>query len=145
MWASSWALSGLTFDFASQPFMCHYIEYEVSAKYDITHGLGLAIILPRYLEYCLNDENVRIYYPFGCNVLGIDPKLPNIQVAKKSIQLLKTFFFDTCSLQSTFTEIGIKDDSKFNQMAEIACRDWVLHGFADLNKQDIINIYNICV
>lgn len=145
MWASSWALSGLTFGAANQPFMCHYIEDELSAKYDITHGLGLAIILPRYLEYCLNDENAYIYYQFGCNVFGIDAKLPKIEVAKKSIEFLKTFFFDTCGLQSTFSKIGIKDDSKFDQMAEIACRGGVLHGFADLNKQDIINIYNMCL
>lgn len=54
--------------------MCHYIEDEVSAKYDITHGLGL-----------------------------------------------------------------------LNEMAKIASRDEVLHGFVDLNQQDIVNILKMCL
>lgn len=145
MWASSWALNGFTFGPANQPFMCHYIEDEISAKYEVTHGLGLAIILPRYLQYCLNEQNAHIYSQFGCNVLGIDPDLPKMDVAKKSIERLKDFFFNTCGLQSKFSEIGIEDDSEFAQMAETACRGGVLHGFTDLDKQDIINIYTMCL
>lgn len=144
MWASSWALNGFTFGAANQPFMCHYIEDEVSAKYDITHGLGLAIILPRYLEYGLNEHNVSIYYQFGCNVLDIEKNLNPLDVARKSIEMLSAFFFHTCGLQSTLGELGI-DDSKFEEMAKVSSRDGVLHGFVDLNQQDIVNILRMCL
>lgn len=143
MWASAWALNGFTFGPVSQPFMCHYIEDELSAKYNITHGLGLAIVLPHYLKYCLNEKNAHIYYRFGCNVLGIDTSLSEVNVAEKSIEMLKDFFFNTCELQSKLSEVGIEDESKFEEMAEVACRGGVLQGFADLGKQDIINIYKL--
>jgi len=145
MWASSWALNGFTFGATNQPFMCHYIEDELSAKYNITHGLGLAIVLPHYLEYCLNKNNVHIYYQFGCNVLSIDNTLPEMEVAKMAIKMLANFFFNTCNLQSRLREVGIADESRFEEMAEIACRGGVLHGFADLDKQDIVNIYRKCL
>lgn len=31
------------------------MEHELSAIYDITHGLGLAILTPRWMEYCMDD------------------------------------------------------------------------------------------
>lgn len=144
MWASSWALNGFTFGGSNQPFMCHYIEDELSAKYNITHGLGLAIVLPRYLEYTLNEKNSPIFYQFGGNVLGIDKLLTPMDVATQSIEMLKSLFFSTCGLQSTLSELGI-DNSKFDEMAAIACRNDVLHGFVDLNQQDIINIFTKCL
>lgn len=144
MWASSWALNGFTFGGSTQPFMCHYIEDELSAKYNITHGLGLAIVLPRYLEYTLNEKNSPIFYQFGGNVLGIDKLLTPMDVATQSIEMLKSLFFSTCGLQSTLSELGI-DNSKFDEMAAIACRNDVLHGFVDLNQQDIINIFTKCL
>lgn len=36
-------------------FSCHGIEHELSAYYDVTHGVGLAIITPRWMEYVLSD------------------------------------------------------------------------------------------
>lgn len=144
MWASSWALNGFTFGATNQPFMCHYIEDELSAKYDITHGLGLAIILPRYLEYTLNEETSNIFYQFGCNVLDIDKNLQPMEVGRQSIEKLKDLFYNVCSLQSTLSELGI-DETKFEEMAKIASRNGVLHGFVDLDKNDIINIYKMCL
>ena len=141
MWASSWALNGFTYGPTNGvPFMCHWIEDEISAKYNITHGLGLAILLPNYLEYNLNEKSASIYYEFGVNVLGIDPALDPITVGKKSIEILKDLFFNTCGLKSRLSDYGIEDDSKFAEMAKIACRGDVIHGYVDLTQQDAINI-----
>lgn len=141
MWASSWALSGFTYGpTKGVPFMCHWIEDEVSAKYDITHGLGLAIILPHYLEYCLNEKSAPIYREFGINVLGLSPELSSLEIGKQSIDKLKKLFFETCGLKSRLSECGITDTDKFADMARIACRGGVMHGFVDINQQDVVNI-----
>ncbi|MFV0314830.1 MAG: iron-containing alcohol dehydrogenase, partial [Anaerotignum sp.] len=50
MWASSWALNGFLTSGGGQAASCHVMEHELSAYYDITHGLGLAILTPRWLE-----------------------------------------------------------------------------------------------
>ena len=140
-WASSWALSGFTYGPTNGvPFMCHWIEDEVSAKYDITHGLGLAIILPNYLEYFLNEKSAYLYYELGVNVFGMDPALDAMTVGKQVIAELKHIFFEVCGLKTKLTDYIKMDDSKFDEMARIACRDGVVHGFVDMTQEDAKNI-----
>lgn len=144
MWASSWAINGFVNGGKRQEWSCHPMEHELSAIYDITHGLGLAILTPRWMEYCLDDSTVSKYVQFGTNVFGIDPSLDPMTIAKKSIELLSAFLFDTLGLKSTFTEVGIQE-SDFSRMAEKSCDGEVLHGFKPLEKQDIEKIFKMCL
>ena len=146
MWASSWALSGFTFGPTNGvPFMCHWIEDEVSAKYDITHGLGLAIILPKYLDYCLNENSAPLYHELAVNVFDIDPATPAIEAGKICIEKLKTLFYDVCGLKPQFNDYFEMDESKFDEMAQIACRGDVIHGFVDLTTEDAKEILRRCL
>ncbi len=144
MWTSSWAINGFIDGGKSQAWSCHPIEHELSAIYDITHGLGLAILTPRWLEYTLDEATVSKFYQFGTNVFDIDRNLAPMEVAKKSIEKMSEFLFETLELQSTLTEISI-DDTNFEIMAEKACQNDVIPGFKPLTKQDIINIYRMCL
>ena len=120
------------------------MEHELSAIYDITHGLGLAILTPRWLEYCLDEITVPKYVQFGVNVFGIDPSQEPMAIAKRSIALLSDFLFHTLGLKRTFTEIGI-EKKDFPVMARKACGGNVLPGFKPLGQQDIENIFAMCV
>ena len=144
LWASSWAINGLIDGGRSQAWSCHPMEHELSAFYDITHGLGLAILTPRWLEYCLDESNVSKYVQFGTNVFGIDPTLEPMVIAKKSIELLSDFFFKTIGLSGTLSEIDI-DRTHFKEMARKACNGGVIQGFKPLNQQDIEKIYEMCL
>ena len=144
MWTSSWAINGFVLGGKRQAWSCHPMEHEISAIYDITHGLGLAILTPRWLEYTLDDTTVSKFHQFGCNVFGIDSKLDPMEVAKKSIEMVSEFLFKTLELKSTFKEIGIAD-SNFSIMAKKACGNSVLPGFKPLNQQDIENIFKMCM
>jgi alcohol dehydrogenase YqhD (iron-dependent ADH family) len=144
MWASSLALNGLMQGGKKVAPSCHRMEHELSGYYDITHGLGLAILTPRWMKYILSEETAPKFYQFGVNVFGIDPSLDNMIVAEKSIEMLSDFFFKKLGLQSTLTELGI-DATNFDAMAKSACNDDVLMGFVPLNKQDIGNIYKMCL
>lgn len=108
MWASSWAINGFINGGKQQAWSCHPMEHELSAIYDITHGLGLAILTPRWMEYCLDENTVSKYVQFGVNVFGIDASLEPMAIAKQSIEKLSAFFFDILGLKRTFTEVGIK-------------------------------------
>ena len=59
MWASSLALNGLTGSGKKGSWSCHPMEHELSAYYDITHGIGLAILTPRWLAHILNADTVE--------------------------------------------------------------------------------------
>lgn len=144
MWTSSWAINGFVNGGKRQEWSCHPIEHELSAIYDITHGLGLAILTPRWMEYTLDETTVPKFYQFGVNVFGVDAALPQMDVAKKGIALLSTFFFKTLGLKSSFHEIGI-DDKNFAIMAKKACGGSTLSGFKPLNQQDIENIFKMCL
>lgn len=144
MWTSSWAINGFLNGGKRQAWSCHPIEHEISAIYDITHGLGLAILTPRWMEYTLDEITASKFYQFGTNVFGIDADLTTMEVGKKSIEMVRDFLFDTLGLQSTFTEIGI-DETNFGIMAKKACMDGSLPGFKPLDQQDIVNIFKMCL
>lgn len=144
MWTSSWAINGFVNGGKQHAWSCHPMEHELSAIYDITHGLGLAILTPRWMEYTLNENTVSKFYQFGVNVFGIDQKLPQMEAAKKSIEMLKEFLFDTLKLQSTLTEIGI-DDTDFKVMAKKAAKGGTMYGFQPLDAEDIEKIFRMCL
>lgn len=144
MWASSWAINGFIDGGKRQEWSCHPMEHELSAIYDITHGLGLAILTPRWMEYCLDETTVSKYVQFGVNVFGMSPEGEPMAIAKESIKRLSDFLFDTLGLKSTFADVGIKEED-FPVMAKKACDGGVLHGFKPLNQNDIENIFRMCL
>ncbi len=144
MWTSSWAINGFVYGGKQHAWTCHPIEHELSGIYDITHGLGLAIITPRWMEYCLDEKTVSKYVQFGVNVFGIDSSLPPMTIARESIKRLSDFFFNTLGLKSNFTELGIGREH-FATMARKACAGGVIPGFKPLNQTDIEKIFEMCL
>lgn len=144
MWTSSWAINGFVNGGKRQAWSCHPMEHELSAIYDITHGLGLAILTPRWLEYCLDETTVPKYVQYGVNVFGIDPALPDMEIAKKSIEMTADFLFNTLGLDDTFTKVGIKRED-FPVMAKKACSDGVIAGFKPLRQVDVEKIFEMCL
>lgn len=144
MWTSSWAINGFVVGGKRQAWSCHPMEHELSAIYDITHGLGLAILTPRWMEYCLDETTASKYVQFGVNVFGIDANLEPMDIAKQSIEKLSAFFFDTLGLDNTFTKVGI-EEKDFPVMAKKACGDGVLPGFKPLAQKDIEQIFAMCL
>ena len=144
MWASSWAINGFIDGGKRQAWSCHPMEHELSAVYDITHGLGLAILTPRWMEYCLDQTTVSRFVQFGVNVFGIDSSLEPMAIAHKAIEMLSNFFFKTLELKSTLTELGI-DSTHFATMARKSVGGDTLKGFKPLKQQDVENIYKMCL
>lgn len=144
MWTSSWAINGFVVGGKRQAWSCHPMEHELSAIYDITHGLGLAILTPRWMEYCLDETTVSKYVQFGVNVFGIDENQEPMEIAKQSIRKLSEFFFDILELDDTFTKVGIQAKD-FPVMAKKACGDDILPGFKPLAQKDIEQIFTMCL
>lgn len=144
MWASTWALNGFLTSGGFQAASCHAMEHELSAFYDITHGLGLAILMPRWMEYILDESTAPQFKKFGVNVFGVDTSLSDMEGAKRAIASLSDFLFKELGLTSTLTEIGI-DDANFKTMAKKACGGDVLQGFKHLTPKDVENIFRMCL
>lgn len=145
MWASSWAINDFIANSSKASWTVHPIEHELSAFYDITHGLGLAILTPRWMEYVLSKKTVHKFYDLGVNVFDIDKNLDQMEVAKKTIGKVKEFFFDTLGLDSNLKEIGI-DEKYFDQMSKKACgKNGKIKGFVELYPEDVKKIYQMCL
>ena len=68
MWTSSLALNGMvTYGKVSTDWATHGMEHELSAFYDITHGVGLGILTPYWMKYVLSEENVHRFVEYGKN------------------------------------------------------------------------------
>lgn len=144
MWASSWAINGFVNGGKRLAWSCHPMEHELSAIYDITHGLGLAILTPRWMEYCLDETNVPKYVQFGTNVFGIDPTLAPMDIARKAIECLSDFLFNILQLKRTFPEVGI-DRTHFAVMARKSVMGGTLPGFKPLQQADVEKIFEMCM
>lgn len=120
------------------------MEHELSAFYDITHGHGLAILTPRWMQYVLDETTAPKFYQYGVNVFGLDPALPQQVVAEDAIDKTARFLYDTLGLPDTLGAVGI-DNKNFALMAQKACNGGVLHGFKPLAPRDVENIYNMCL
>ncbi len=143
MWTSSWAINGFIGMDKRKAWSCHPLEHELSAFYDITHGLGLAIITPRWLRYCLNKDTLYKYVTYGVNVFGIDPSLPPERIADLAIEKTSEFLTKTLGLPGSLSEIGIGEEN-FKIMAKKACEGDVIDGFVPLRADDIVKIYKMC-
>lgn len=143
MWASSLALNGLvSYGKSGGDWATHGIEHELSAAYDITHGLGLAIILPQWMKYNLDDKNVDRFAMFAENVFNIQME-DKVEQAKAGIEATSVFF-KSLDLESTLSEIGI-DDSQFDHMAKQAVQFGNIGGFRSLDANDIKKIYKMAL
>lgn len=143
MWASSQALNGLIACGKGGAWTCHPIEHELSAFYDITHGVGLAIVTPRWMRYILNDDTVGKFCEYARNVWSITEPDP-YACANKAIDATEEFFKE-CGIPMTLTELGI-DDSKFEVMARDAVKFGGLQeAYVPLNEEDVIHILRECL
>ena len=139
MWASSMALNGLTGAGKGDAWSCHPIEHELSAFYDVTHGVGLAIITPNWMRYILNDNTVRKFVKYAKNVWNIEDNGDQYEIANQAIDATEQFFKD-CKLPQTLSAIGINEEY-FEKMARKAVYNGgLLYAFVPLNEEDVIRI-----
>lgn len=124
---------------------CHSMEHELSAYYDITHGVGLAILTPRWMRHILAKDSTSIprFVKFAKNVMGLTGD-EDIELAKAGIDALEDYFRAT-GIPMTLSELGIGSEY-FEAMAAHANKDANLRtAFVELTNEDIVDIYNACL
>lgn len=147
LWAASWALNSFcTSGFQTQASL-HALE-QLSSSYDLTHGLALAIITPKWMKYLLDrDDSVADDFArFGVNVMGIQDEEDKKTVAYRSIEALQSFIKDELGLPVHLSELDI-DDSRFDEMKVKAChgQETLPRAYRPLTQEDCLNIYYMCL
>ena len=117
----------------------HAIEHALSAYYDITHGVGLAIITPRWMRHILSDQTMERFVKYGRNIFGITEGTDR-EIAEQAID--RTYrFFESIDIPMHLREVGI-DESRVGEMAHhVASIDHLENcPFVPLSEQDIADI-----
>ena len=136
MWTGSIALNHLFTFGKGGGWSVHPIEHELSAFYDLTHGVGLAILTPAWMKYVLSDTTVKRFAMYARNVWDVSDE-DDRGAANAGIFMTERFFKEL-GMPSKLSEVGI-DDSKFKEMAAEAVRTSSLatRAYVKLDASDV--------
>lgn len=138
MWAASLAIDGITWRGNEVGSSLHPMEHELSAYYDITHGVGLAILMPHWMKYVLNDKTLEKFVAYGVNVWGIDPHLERYEIANRAIEKTKEFFA-SLDIPATLTGVGVDSDKLFIMAEKVSGK--LKAAYCPLTSEDVFAIY----
>ena len=141
MWAATMALNGIVGAGTLNSWTVHPLEHELSAYYDITHGIGLAILTPRWMEFALNSNTKPLFARFARSVwdqYGYD----DMELAENSIRRTHDWL-KSLNPEMTLPDVGITDDSNFAAMAKAAVKSGRLatNAYVPVTERDAIRIY----
>lgn len=106
MWSGTLAHNGICGTGRVEDWSSHALEHEISALYNVTHGAGLAVIVPAYMTYMSQHHPWRVAQ-FGRRVLGVTDA-DDSAAALQAAQRLKDFF-RSIGLPTTMSELGIPE------------------------------------
>ncbi|MCX4370588.1 MAG: iron-containing alcohol dehydrogenase [Dysosmobacter sp.] len=141
MWNASWAINGFLDMGKPVAWSVHRMEHELSAFYDITHGVGLAILTPNWMRYVLSEKTEHRFARYGMAVWGLDASLSPRVLAETAIQKTRDFF-SSMGLPATLAEVGIGPEH-FGEMARKARTGGFDKTFVPLSAEDIVEIYRM--
>ena len=142
-WASTVGLNHLLTVGKGGAWSVHPIEHVVSAYYDITHGVGLAILTPAWMEYVLSDRTAARFARFAREVFGVT-EADDMTAAKLGIEKVREFN-QSLDMPTKLSEVGV-DDEKFDEMAAEAVRTsgLVARAYVKLDSSDVKKILMMC-
>ncbi|MCX7982720.1 MAG: iron-containing alcohol dehydrogenase [Syntrophales bacterium] len=141
MWGSVLAFNGLTTAGVGRaPYPVHMIEHSLSALYDMAHGAGLAIVLPAWMTYALEEKEPR-FARLGREIFGLSGD--DREVAKNTVQEIKKWF-SSIGCAVTLGEAGISKD-EIKRIAENAVHLAELWRMKDYTKDVILEVLNYAV
>lgn len=140
MWVATIAHNGILDAGRVTDWTSHRIEHEMSALYNVTHGVGLAIVFPAWMKYT-RDVDVHRYVQLATRVFGVPSGADVTAIADKGIEAVENFFI-ALGLPTTFAQAKIPTD-RFEEMAEKAVWAGSLGNFTKIGKDDVLSILEL--
>ena len=143
MWAGSLAHNGLTgCGNDGGDWMTHKLEHELGGLYDVAHGAGLAAIWGSWARYVM-DNCLPRFRRFAVNVMGVEEKGTDREIALKGIEALEDFY-RRIGMPTNLRELGVEaTDEDLKTMAH-KCAVGVGGSMGSarlLNEADMLAIY----
>lgn len=123
----------------------HFLEHQFSSVFELSHGRGIAILIPAYMEYFADVKPAR-WARMARNVFGV-VEANDVKAAKMlHVQVRK--WFSSFGMDLKFSDVGIKAES-FDRIADDVLR---MYGTADggkvpgarpMTREDILAVYDL--
>lgn len=140
MYIANNAMNGRLYSAEKEDWSLHPIEHQLTAYYNIPHGMGIGILLPTWLKAIFKPDSYKKFYQYGIDVWDIDREIEEQEVGKMAID--KTIEFLTfLKIPNSLRNAGINDMGHFNVMAEKAYRTHISTSYLALTKNEIYKIY----
>lgn len=106
-WAGTLAHNGLVGCGRREDWVSHFMEHEISAVYGVTHGAGLAVVIPAWMAFMAHHKPSKVAQ-LGRRVFGVDAP-DDLTAAIEAVASLRAFFSAVLHMPLTFKELGIAE------------------------------------
>ncbi len=141
MWASSMALAGFQFLLGKPMFAfpLHGMGHELSSKYDMTHGVTLALLTPSWMRHTMRTapHYLPVFARFARNVMGVFQE-DDARAAAEGVTKLKTFYA-SIKMPANLREAGVKEQD-LETIAEKAVERGNLGILTSIGKKEALQI-----
>lgn len=146
MWAGSISHNDLTGLGRAMDFAVHKLEHELSGKYDVTHGAGLAAVWGSWARYVYKADVMR-FARYGVNVLDVPMDYDNPENTALEAIIRTEEYFKSIGMPINMTDLVGKQitDADIEDMAHKASKNGTasIGSFMVLDKPKMIDIYKL--
>ncbi len=145
MWAGTVAHSGITSVGRAEDWGVHKLEHELSTKYGCSHGAGLAILTPYWMEYALNHVKIDRLVQFAVRVFGCQMNFEDPAVTAKEGIVEFQNFMKVLGLPAKISEIGGKPED-VPELVDAMFNGYTVHGrFLEQTREVASEIYHMAM
>lgn len=141
MWASSMALAGFQFLLGKPGFAfpLHGMGHELSSRYDMTHGVTLALLTPAWMRHTMQaaPQHLPVFARFSRNVMGVTGQ-DDATAAEAGIKALEAFYA-TIKMPANLRAAGVKEED-LALMAAKAVENGKLGILTSIGKDEALQI-----
>jgi alcohol dehydrogenase len=145
MWAGMVAHNDVCGVGREQDWSSHSIEHELSSRYDVAHGAGLAVIMPAWMRYVVRQKTDR-FAQFAVRVWGCEMDFGHPErTAMEGISRLRGFL-SAIGMPATFKDIGASEADIPELVRHLEVTDATpIGGLVKLRPKDVEAIYRLAL
>ncbi|MDE5554589.1 MAG: iron-containing alcohol dehydrogenase [Muribaculaceae bacterium] len=141
-WAGTLAHNGLVGCGRREDWASHFMEHEISAVYGVTHGAGLAVVIPAWMAFMAHHKPSKVAQ-LGRRVFGVEAT-DDRTAAIEAVASIRAFFSAVLRMPLTFKALGIPEpdiDLLVKKLHED--KGDTIGGYYKLNEKDTRQIYEL--
>lgn len=145
MWAAMIAQNNSTGVGRAQDWGTHHMDNEIGILYGASHGAGLALLFPYWMEYAMKTQGTERFVMYANRVWGcqIDFEHPEV-TGMEGIKCFQRFMKDI-GMPTTISELGGKEED-IPKMVENMFHEAPNHGnFVKLTPEIAAEIYRMAL